>query len=123
MLRSGEVSLLADVTLLWAALRGLERGPDGRFPERQDDDPALPLARYLQAAAVREGLRQGVDVAVTTSQRGQATRWQDVAEETATPLAVKTIDPGEAVVRARLADAATGVLSGSCERAVGRWYR
>ena len=35
---------------------------------------------------------------------------------------VRTIDPGEDVVRARLADD-DGNLSAECARAIGRWYQ
>ena len=49
-------------------------------------------------------------------------RWRQVAEENATALTVRTVDPGESVVRARLADAVTGILSPACDRAVRRWY-
>ena len=32
------------------------------------------------------------------------------------------IDPGENVVKARLASPATGILSEDCLQAIGRWY-
>ena len=35
---------------------------------------------------------------------------------------VREVDPGEAVVRARLSDPETGVLSEPCNRAIGTWY-
>lgn len=121
MLAAGEVQVLADVTELWAALAGAVRGPDGRYPLRLDDDPALAVARYLQAVAVRQGLQDGADVAVTTSRRGQVERWRQVATEAATSFAVRTVDPGRQVVEARLADD-DGNLSAACQQAIGRWY-
>ena len=78
---------------------------------READDPALALALYMQAVAVREGLRQRKRMIVTTSRREQAPRWQAVAAETDTPLVVRTIDPGRAAAAARLAEATGGVLS------------
>lgn len=122
MLAAGEVQVVADVTRLWVAFSGAVRGPDGRYPIRLDTDPALSVARYTQAVAVRVGLEEGADVAVTTSRAGQAERWGAVADDAGTPLTVRTVDPGLAVVRARLADAATGALAPACETAIGRWY-
>lgn len=121
LLAAGEVQIQADVTALWAALSGAVRGADGRYPIRFDDDPALALARYLQAAAVRQGLSDGADVAVTTSQAGQSERWRQLADDASTAYAVRTVDPGREVVAARLADAA-GELSAACQAAIERWY-
>lgn len=121
MLEAGEIAVLADTTELWAALSGAVRGPDGRYPVRLDDDLALAVARYLKAVAVRVGLQEGADVAVTTSERGQAERWRRMAEEAGAPFAVRTVDPGRDVVEARLSDA-DGVLSEACRQAIGRWY-
>lgn len=121
MLEAGEVSAVADVTALWAALSGAQRGPDGKFPERLDNDPALSLARVIQVAAVRQGLEAGGDVAVTTSRRGQVARWQAVATTARASFRLREVDPGREVARARLADE-LGNLSAACERALGRWY-
>lgn len=121
MLAAGEIEVLADVTALWAALSGAVRGPDGRFPVRLDDDPALALARYLQAVAVRQGLQDGADVGVTTSRRNRVAHWRQFAEEAATTFAVRTVDPGRQVVESRLSDA-DGHLSDPCRQAIGRWY-
>ena len=122
MLAAGELDMVADLTGQWAALRGLERGPDGRFPIRQDDDPVIAsgLAAYMRAAAVRQGLRQGLRVAVTSGTPDSAVRWQRIAEEHGAAFSVVTIDPGEAVVRDRLA--VDGELPGQCETAIQRWY-
>ena len=122
MLDGGEVEVLADASRLWVALSGVERGADGRYPVREDDDPALGTARYLQAVAVRHGLEGGADVAVTTSRRGQETRWQRLADDAETEFIVREIDPGKDVVAARLAEP-DGELSEPCARAIRRWYR
>lgn len=121
MLAAGEIQVLADVTPIWAALSGAVRGPDGLYPVRLADDPALAVARYLQAVAVRRSLADGADTAVTTSQRGQEERWRRLADEAAAPFSVRTVDPGELVIRERLADAA-GILSDECAAAIERWY-
>ena len=121
MLDAGEVQVLADTTALWVALSGVQRGPDGRYPVRQDDDPALAVALYVQSVAVRRGLEDGADVAVTTSRRGQEGRWRRLADTAGTRLVVRTVDPGEDVVRARLAEP-DGKLSDPCAKAIARWY-
>ena len=41
LLAAGEITVLADLTALWAALSGAVRGADGRYPIRLADDPAL----------------------------------------------------------------------------------
>lgn len=121
LLESGAVDVLSDITALWVALAGVVRGPDGRYPERQDDDPALAVALYLQAVAVRFALAQGHNVAVTTSRAGQVERWQEVAEDAGAAFSVRTVDPGRSVIVARLT-AADGILSEACRRAIERWY-
>lgn len=117
MLDAGEIQILADLTGLWAALGGHSRP----YPVRLDTDPALAIARYLQAVAVRQSLAEGFDVAATTSQYGQEERWRQLADDAGTDFAVRTVDPGRAVVIDRLSDA-SGVLSDACETAISRWY-
>lgn len=121
MLAAGEIQVLADITQLWVALSGVQRGPDGRYPVRDVDDPALQLALYLQEVAVNRALDLDYDVAATTSRRGQEERWQERAQRAGRAFAVRTVDPGLAVVTRRLAES-TGVLSDECARAIGRWY-
>ena len=123
MLAAGELDIVADLTGLWAALRGMARGADGRYPVRTDADPAVSsgLATYLRAAAVRQGLRADLRVAVSAGTPDMAPRWAQVAEESGAAFTVRTVDPGEQVVRDRLA--VDGELHPQCERAVNRWYR
>lgn len=110
-----------DITALWAAMSGATRGPDGRYSERSDDDPALAGAFYTQHVTTRWALSEGVDVAVTTSRPGQEERWRRLAEEAGVPFQVRTVDPGREVVEARLAGP-DGELSEACRRAIDRWY-
>ena len=122
MIRAGEAAIVADVTRLWVAAGQYERGPDGRYPVRLDADPALHTARFLKTAAVSFALREGYDVAITTSQRGQSGRWAAMAAEHGAPFEVRTLDLDESVVRERLRDPETGELDPSCEAAIGRWF-
>ena len=144
MQEAGEVQVAADVTALWAALSGAQRDPEtGRYPVRSDDDPALHAARVAQTAVAGFAVREGYDVAVTTSRRGQEARWRGMAEEARVPFRVRTVDPGMENVIARLQIIgepgvddtevliedvngrvrARGKLSGPCRKAANRWYR
>lgn len=113
--------VIADYTRLWAAITGAERGPDGRYPERRDDDPTLALVASVQAHVVRVAQREGLRGYVTTSDsRPEAV---ERLRELGATAGVETLDPGEEVVRNRLRDRRTGRLSRSCDKAVRRWYR
>ena len=122
LLEAGEIDIAADTTAIWAAVGGHERGPDGKYPVRDETDPALHTARYLQATAAAFALREGFRVAVTTSRRDQAPRWAELASKHDSDFSIRTVDPGRDVVVARLIDPATGELSADCEQAIGRWY-
>ena len=120
IIRDLQPEILADVTALWAAIKGVERDSNGLYPERRGDDPALEAARYLKAALVGFAARQGLSGIVTTSSSSPEAV-ERLREQGAT-AGVRTVDPGEAVVRRRLAGP-DGQLSGACEQAVQRWYR
>ena len=101
---AGDIDAASDLTRFWAALGLVERGADGRYPVRLGSDPVLPLGRYMKAVAVREGLRSGLKMAVTSSARDQAERWRAIAEEAGASFEFRTIDPGEGVATVRLTD-------------------
>ena len=122
MKAAGSIAVLADTTALWAAVGVYDRLLSGTYPVRQPDDPALSLALYLQATIAHYALRNNLNVGVTTSQRDQAERWRQIAEQENATFRLTTVDPGERVVRARLANPVTEVLSSECEQAIARWY-
>ena len=109
--------LQIDHTAIWAALVGAVRGPDGRFPVREVDDPTTGLVQYLMAVAVRQATASGLSGFVTTSRRDKVA---DLERETGQRAVI--VDPGKAVVRERLADPETGELSAACQSAFARWY-
>ncbi len=117
-LRPGQVVI--DFSRLYVALSGVERGPDGRYPVRQSGDPRLALSEYMRLTAIREASQRELSGYVTTSDsRPEAVeRLQSAGADGP----VETIDPGEATVRARLANAATGELSAECAQAMARWF-
>ena len=112
--------LFLDVTAIWAALRSLERDSTGRYPVRLGNDPALQVALYLRAVAVRYAAENGIDAWATTS-NSSAEAVERLRERGATGRVI-TIDPGREVAAARLADPDTGEVSGECDRALRRWY-
>ena len=63
----------------------------------------------------RFALEQGARVGVTTSRRGTEARWAELARAAGVEINIREVDPGEAVVRARLSDPETGILSEPCE--------
>ena len=90
MLEAGEVQVLADTTALWAALSGVQRGPDGKYPVRQDDDPGAgggavrPGGRRAARAGGRDGrggddfeARPGGPLAASRGQYRHAVRSPD----------------------------------------------
>ena len=114
-IRPGWVVL--DFTALYAALSGVERGPDGRYPERIAGDPLLPLVSAAKAVILSMAVERELDGFVTSSARADVPILERVTGKSAV-----VIDPGEAVIRARLADPVTGELSAECTKAVARWY-
>lgn len=110
--------ILIDYTSIWAALTGAERGADGKYPERETGDPALPLVSATKEFVLRQAVERELNGFVTTSARDEVQRLESVTNSTA-----EIIDPGQDVVRLRLADPETGRLSDECQGALNRWYR
>ena len=128
--RAGELiqanarTVLADTSATWALVGGIERDPEtGLYPVRLDDDPRLDLARYVRRTITRHALVLGLDVVATISDSAPeaVAVWRKIAEDLRSEFVTETIDPGRAVVEARLIDR-DGVLSPACEDAVRRWY-
>ncbi len=122
-LRAGEVDVVADLTGMWAALRAMRRGPDGKYPIRTGSDPAIRtgLAAYMRRTAVRQGLRSQLRVVVTSGSRHEADVYAALAEELDVTFERMTLDPGLEIVQRRLSDDEGG-LSDECTAALGRWY-
>lgn len=113
---TGEVVI--DFTLLYAALANVQRGPDGRYPERVAGDPLLPLVNAVKEFALRQAVDRQLNGYVTSSDAQAVSRLEALTGETA-----EIIDPGREAIELRLRDPETGVLSDECGRALSRWYR
>ena len=115
---STEPTVVADFQSVVVAMLGHVRGPDGTFPPRPTW--VLPLAEYIRQAIITAAQAREIRTIVTNSdgdplrRRFLLDRLGDATE--------RVVDPGEAVVRARLADAVSGELSDDCVQAIGRWY-
>ena len=112
-------AVAADFQAIVAALLLLERGPDGLYPLRPDW--VLPIAEYVRRAAISGAVARELDVLATNSD-GDPARRQFLREQLGPGATEQIVDPGESVVKARLADPASGELSESCGAAVARWY-
>ena len=112
-------TLRVDLTAIWVALTGAERDADGRYPVRGDGDPALDLARYLKAAAVRQAARMGLQGVVTTS--SSAPEAVERLREQGATGPVRSIHGAAEVSVDRLSDA-DGNLSDECRQALERWF-
>lgn len=122
MRRAGVVDVVADLTGIWAALTLAERDAGGMLPIRRAEDPAVVVAAHARKVAARRALDEGLRVVVTVSAPDREAEWREVADRAGARFRARTIDPGEDVVRSRLARQGEAGLSDECEKAVRRWY-
>ena len=106
---TGGPVVLADFQRIYAALAGVERMADGRYPERPEHDPLMPLVEFIRRRLIRQARERQVAVVATNSD-GDLDRRRLLLDEIGDGAQEEVVDPGRAVVSARLADAA-GVLS------------
>ena len=109
----------ADFQSLVAALLLLERDPSGRFPPRPEW--VLPMAEYTRRAVITGARNAEIDIVATNSD-GDPERRRFLLQQLGEDSKEIVIDPGEAVVAARLSNPRTGKLSDDCAKAIGRWY-
>ena len=116
---SPELAAIADFQAVYAALTGDLRGPDGRYPLR--DERLLPLTEYVRRAVISGALARDITVIATNSD-GDPDRRAFLLSQLGAGATERIVDPGRDVVAARLADPETGELSDECDAAIGRWY-
>ena len=111
--------IAADFQSLTAAVLLQERGPDGKYPLR----PAwvLPIVEYIRQTVLRAARERGLDLIATNSD-GSPERRRVLLERLGPGSTEQIITTPEAVVRARLSDPISGVLSDDCEKAIRRWF-
>ena len=120
LIQENPLMVAADFQALYVALTLAVRDADGRYPPRNDD--LLPLTEYLRRAVIGAARQRNVDLVVTNSD-GSPERRSFLLAEMGAGAVERIVDPGEAVVAARLADPVTGELSEDCSQAIGRWFR
>ena len=112
------LAIVADFQSLYAALRQELRGPDGKFPIR--DNRYVPLVERIRLNLIEEARNSDIGVITTNSDRN-AVRREFLLDRLGPESQEEIVDPGRAVVTRRLA-AADGSLSPACKQALARWY-
>ena len=121
LLRTGKVDVVADFQAILTALMLLERGKDGRYPQRdRAAEKLIPLAQAVRSTIIAEARARGLTVVATNSNGSPSQRQRLIAELGG--ASERIIDPGRDAVRQRLADPVTGQLSSQCGEAIGRFY-
>ena len=101
---SPELAAIADFQAVYAALTGVLRGPDGRYPLR--DDRLLPLTEYVRRAIITGAVNREIAVIATNSD-GDPGRRAFLLEQLGPGATERVVDPGRAIVAARLSDPET----------------
>ena len=114
-------SVILEFQTFYAAMLGIERLPNGRFPERlPQHEYILPQVEYVRRAAITGASNRGL-FAIVTNSDSRADRRATLLQLIGDGAQERVIDPGLETVRSRLAG--PDGLSRQCEEAIGRWYR
>ena len=114
-----QLAVVADFQAVYAALTLVERDRNGRYPLR--DDRLLPTVEYVRRAIISGAIAREIDVVATNSD-GDPARREFLLGQLGPGAVERVIDPGRAIVAARLSDPQTGELSDECGQALHRWY-
>ena len=114
-----ELMAIVDFQSLYVAISGDVRGPDGRYPLR--NEALLPMVEYIRRAALSAAREREIPIVATNSD-GSPDRRAFLLAELGPSATEQIVDPGRQVVEARLSDPTTGRLSSECSSAVSRWY-
>lgn len=115
--RPGDV--LIDFTALWVALTGATRGPDGRYPTREDNDPSLPLVSAAYWFTLEEAVRRQLSGHVTSASRANVERLETITGRKARVVDAK---PGPLLARLTEVDDDGEYLDRQCVSAARRWW-
>ena len=119
--QSSEPTVIADFQSLFVALTGVVRGPDGKYPNRDQFANLLPMVETLRRTIIDQAVEREIGVIATNSD-GSPERREALLERLGAGSIERIVDPGRAIVEARLSDSLTGELSQECSQAIGRWY-
>ena len=100
--RATEPTVQADFQSIVVALLALVRDKDGLYPVRPDF--VLPIAEYVRLAAIRGAQAREIFTIITNSD-GDPGRRRALLERLGAGATERIVDPGQAVVEARLSDA------------------
>ena len=114
-----EPTVQADFQSVVVALLGLERRADGSYPVRPEW--ILGLAEAVRQSIVDLATAREISIVLTSSDGDQGRRHM-LLERLGPGSTERVITTPEAVVRARLSDPISGVLSDECEKAIRRWF-
>ena len=113
----------ADVQSILAALLLLERLPDGRYPERLDDQQyALTMVEYLRTTLIRQALENDQPVIVTISEPPGRPRYTALFALFGGQAKEEVVDPGIGVIVERLTLPGATEPSQQCIEAASRYY-
>ena len=116
---STELAAVADFQAIYAAITGDLRGPDGRYPLR--NERLLPITEHVRRSLITGAVARDIEVIATNSD-GDPARRSFLLGQLGEGATERIVDPGEDLVAARLSDPETGILSDDCKSAIGRWY-
>ena len=113
------LAAILDFQSFYAAISGDTRGTDGRFPLR--NERLLPLTEYIRRAALTGAINREVYTIMTNSD-GSPARRRQLLSLMGDDAVEQVVDPGRAIIEARLSDPETAELSSDCSAAADRWY-
>ena len=119
---SNEPAILAEIQPLYAALLGIDRLPNGRYPERRESDAhALRLAEYLRRVAIAASVQRGIKI-ITTNSDSDLDRRQFLLGELGPGARERIVSVSYDVAISNL-QGPDGATSEQCRQAVERWYK
>ena len=116
-----EPMVAADFQTILAALRLLERGPNGRYPNRIGAEASwlLPMTEAIRQTIITIAVDREIDVVATNSD-GSPERRAYLLGRLGPGAVERVIDPGISVVTERLS--VQGTLDPQCLEAIQRWH-
>ena len=113
--RRAAPTVLVDFQSIYATLLGLERLPNGRYPERLESQAyALATTEYVRRATITAARERQIDVIATNSD-GSVVRRRQLLSLLGPGASERVIDPGRDVVKST-ASGQTGVCLGNAKR-------